>query len=90
VLTRYLELGDPGRARDVGEQLCQYGGDQSQYNCLMLGEYYVSGTLPEPVQGRGESLISWACSDESFRAVAPTCKARAKQQATLPAPAPSP
>ncbi|MEO7732674.1 MAG: hypothetical protein ABIY55_17020 [Kofleriaceae bacterium] len=83
-LTRYLKLGDFGRARDVAEQLCQYGGDQSHYNCLTLGEYYVSGTLPEPVHGRGEALISWACTKESFRELAPTCKARAKQQVTLP------
>jgi hypothetical protein len=89
-LTRYLKLGDLGRARDVAEQICQHGGEQSRYNCLGLGEYYVSGTLPEPVQGRGEALISWACTKESFQLLAPTCKARAKQQATLPKPTPSP
>jgi len=81
---RYLALGDLGHARDVAEQRCQYGGDQSHHTCLTLGEYYARGTLPEPVHGRGEALISWACTRESFQVLAPTCKARAKQQATLP------
>jgi hypothetical protein len=61
VSTDYRERGELVRARDVEEQVCQYGGDRSQRYCLRLSEYYIDGLLPEPVVGRGEALIAWAC-----------------------------
>ena len=72
---RYRKLGDLTRARDLVEQVCQY--ERSLAQCLWLGEDYVAGNLAEPVAGRGEALIAWACRDNQMREVAATCKARA-------------
>lgn len=47
--------------RDNFERACQYGGENRVGICEQLAAAYVDGTLEEPVPGRGQALLDWAC-----------------------------
>lgn len=55
----YFAAHDLLKARDGYERACQYGGYAQ--TCLALAGKYVDGELAEPVLGRGQALIDWAC-----------------------------
>lgn len=55
---RYTDMHETTKARDALERACQYG---SVENCLDLGAHYLAGTMAEPVVGRGQALVDWAC-----------------------------
>jgi len=74
----YRDKGELLRARDLEEQICQYGRARSA--CRQLGEDYGNRIFPEPVPGRGEALLTWGCDSESAREFEPVCKARAAKQ----------
>jgi hypothetical protein len=79
VLSKHCqETGESARARDLAELSCQYGNNISR--CRELGTKYANGIFPEPVRGRGEALLSWACDSEIARERDPVCKARAANQ----------
>jgi hypothetical protein len=71
----YRDKGELVRARDLAEQRCQYGRDRSV--CRELGADYANRIFPEPVPGRGEALLTWACSSDVAKERDDVCKARA-------------
>lgn len=77
----YRERGDFIGARDSDERYCQHGRVRSF--CFWLGQQYMEGVYQEPVPGRANSLITWACNDETVQRHEPTCKATAAGNATL-------
>jgi hypothetical protein len=58
-----LQRGDRGAAREHYEQSCQYGVEQLPLTCLELARDYLAGRLDEPVAGRGQALLGWACGE---------------------------
>lgn len=74
LLQHLLDARATIQARDVAERRCQYGANTSRDSCADLGDYYVTGVLPEPVPGRGRALLEWAC-DATTRRNHPACKA---------------
>lgn len=52
--------GDKAAARLHRERACQYGKDYLGV-CIELAEKYLSGELDEPVPGRAQALLDWAC-----------------------------
>jgi hypothetical protein len=74
----YLARGELIRARDLAEQSCQYGHDTQR--CRLLGTDYANGVFPEPVTGRGEALLTWACRSDIAKERDDVCKARATKQ----------
>jgi hypothetical protein len=81
----YRDRGELARARDLAEQSCQYGHDTRR--CRLLGKDYVDGVFPEPVPGRGEALLTWACNSDIARERDEVCNARAAKQRGRPRPA---
>jgi hypothetical protein len=55
----YAANHDTTNARDALERACQYGNTSA---CLDLGVKYLGQELAEPVPGRGQALIDWACA----------------------------
>jgi hypothetical protein len=53
-----LDDGDPARARRLLEHGCQLGEVET---CRQLGIAYLHKHLTEPVEGRGQKLVEWAC-----------------------------
>jgi hypothetical protein len=54
---------------------------------MELGEKYLNGVFREPLPGRGEALVTWACEAPDTAKRYPKCKARAvKQGGHAPAP----
>lgn len=54
----YSAAHETTKARDALERACQYGNTSV---CLDLGVKYADRELAEPVPGRGQALIDWAC-----------------------------
>jgi len=80
---RYLRTAERARARNAFERACQYEA-KPEASCLELGMAYLSGQLSEPVTGRGQALIDWACASSGLlRRIDPGCK-----RALLPAASP--
>jgi len=75
------ERGDLAGARDSDERACQYPRDRTF--CVGLGQKYLEGVYEEPVPGRGNALLTWACNDEFMQKYERTCKARAAGNAAL-------
>jgi hypothetical protein len=57
----YESRKDRTQARDSFERECQYGGHQRAGTCARLAGAYLDGTLEEPVPGRAQALLDWAC-----------------------------
>jgi hypothetical protein len=57
----YKSRNDPTHARDSFERECQYGGAHQSASCAQLAGAYLDGTLEEPVPGRAQALLDWAC-----------------------------
>ena len=57
---RALKRGDMAKARDAYERACQIH-DAREAHCAELGEMYLDHKLVEPVPGRGQALVDWAC-----------------------------
>lgn len=75
----YKERNDTAGERDSFERACQYGGESRAGICGQLATAYVDGKLEEPVPGRAQALLDWACPriaakfhDATLR-VAPGC-----------------
>ena len=71
--TAYMAEHDTKNARDAFERACQYGNTSV---CLELGVKYTGGELTEPVVGRGQALIDWACRRKLPRYLADKCSAK--------------
>jgi hypothetical protein len=56
----YQDAGRADLARDTFERACQYGRHPA-ISCLDLAETYASRKLEEPVVGRGQALLDFAC-----------------------------
>jgi hypothetical protein len=56
----YELRGDKAGERDNWERECEFGKDRWGV-CIQLAERYVTGKLEEPVPGRGQALLDWAC-----------------------------
>jgi len=71
--------GHRDAARAEYERACQYGFVRPG-NCLELARRYLARELPEPVPGRGQALVRFACAalDASERDDEAECKARPK------------
>jgi hypothetical protein len=54
--------------QEAFERACQYG-DESAWACAELGLRYLRGEFPEPVKGRGQALLDWACTAPDLRRV---------------------
>jgi hypothetical protein len=55
----YSDVHELTNARDAYERACQYGSHAQ--TCIALAGKYLDGELEEPVLGRGQALIDWAC-----------------------------
>jgi hypothetical protein len=56
----YRELKDYPNERDTLEIACEYGKN-AWTSCIELGAGYLQHHFEEPVAGRGQALIDWAC-----------------------------
>lgn len=61
--TARVERGEPVRARDALERGCQHPSKATLMVCLELGQGYLDAAYPEPVAGRGQALVDWACGE---------------------------
>lgn len=58
----YERAHDSTNARDALERACQYDATSAVGSCMHLGLAYLDGNLKEPVVGRGQALLNWACA----------------------------
>jgi len=56
----YKRRGDSRSMRDALERECEYGPKRLN-TCAVLGGMYLAGELEQPVPGRGQQLVDWAC-----------------------------
>ncbi len=56
-----LNAGESTKSVAMLEHACQYGISATE-DCLKLGIAYLRKTYVEPVGGRGQQLIDWACA----------------------------
>jgi hypothetical protein len=50
-------------AARMHERTCQYS-DRPIPDCLELGNAYLDHSIPEPIPGRGQALVDWACKQD--------------------------
>jgi hypothetical protein len=62
VAERYLAKKQPVAARDLMERLCQFAPG-AETACAELGAMYLAHKLEEPLPGRGQALVDWACAE---------------------------
>jgi hypothetical protein len=58
---RRLKAGDAVKGVALLEHSCQYV-EGAESDCLKLGVAYLQKTYLEPVGGRGQKLVDWACA----------------------------
>ena len=83
----FLALGDRTHARGAAERLCQYDiettdpdHNEQRYFCLELALAYAAHDYVEPVPGRGQALMKWACASSAMREISKECQAYVAKQ----------
>jgi hypothetical protein len=55
----YRLTNDAAHEREALERSCEYG--ERWFDCIELGGGYLDSRFEEPVAGRGQALVDWAC-----------------------------